>query len=103
MCCQPLCFIFFLLLFLPGQRFLGIRGAIKVRSGLTEDPRVVGVETGRLVAPLPLVMRWSLIDLSMWSHLAQKDGAPTCSSSQTGRGVMRRDGVGDTLLMNTHS
>ena len=30
-------------------------------------------------------MRWSLIDLSMWSHLAQKDGAPTCSPSWGGR------------------
>lgn len=46
------------------------------------------METDRFVAPDPpfLVMRWSLIDLSVWSHLAQKDGAPTCSASGGGGG-----------------
>ena len=74
-----------LALFYPGEAFLGIRGVIKARrdGGVVdrETPGVVGVEAGRFVAPVPPVMRWSLIDLSTWSHLAQKDGAPTCSLS----------------------
>lgn len=48
------------------------------------------MEAGRFVAPVPPGMRWSLIDLSMWSHLAQKDGAPTCSSTRGGGGGGRK-------------
>lgn len=93
----------------PGQSYLASRGGggvIKARrdGGVVDgvDPRVVGVEGGRFVAPVPLVMRWSLIDLSMWSHLAQKDGAPTCSRSLGGR---RGGGVGGSrrrVGLHTH-
>lgn len=92
MCCQPLCFIFFFFLpprpLYPGKAFWGSGGWLRrgeTEEWSTEGPRVVGVEVGRFVAPVPPVMRWSLIDLSMWSHLAQKDGAPTCSPSWGGR------------------
>lgn len=47
----------------------------------------VGGRAGLLPLLVPLVMKWSLIDLSMWSHLAQKDGAQPVFLSEKGVGV----------------
>lgn len=59
MCCQPLCFIFFFLPprpLYPGKAFWGSGGWLRrgeTEEWSTKDPRVMGVEAGRFVAPVP--------------------------------------------------
>ena len=62
----------------------------------TEESTVVGVGASRFVALVPLVIRWSLIDLSMLSHLAQKARAQHILLPEVGGGSEIRLHTHDT-------
>lgn len=73
--CAASFFVFFppTLPSLLGLSFLGIGGVIKARrdGGVVDRvPQGGGGEGKSVCSPSSLVMRWGLIDLSTWSHLA---------------------------------